>query len=801
MQTDFLIQFISHFIRTDNRPLWRRISLGLILLCPTFILPTYASSTNVSLPMEGHLNNSGKLYHNPSNMIPDWEHPEVFLQQLTPIESIGIKGGNYWFMLSITNTIDTKQWTLKVNDSFVEHVQAHLFNQSTTIDSLRIPIASPKGGQFDGQVYLHKYGMEITLLPNKRYDLWINLQSRYYTSEPHFQILPSADLISVTSKSNFILSACLGSIIILALYNFLIYLWTQAKEYVYYSVYLVSVFISWFAVFGAFSLFFNSSSIALFMLPFYTSIIFNIKFYQHFLDLPQTHPVMSKISNGVIVLCIASMAVFSFVPEWVNYGLVNIVNAIWLYVGLACGIYRLYEGYKPARFFVLGFSTIFLGATFIILPYFGFPSLIKDAYLFQLVCQTLDVLFLALALADRINNLRQEKEAALTRSNATELEANRALSTANSKLKEALIISEKHQRQKDAFLIAVSHEFRTPLNAITASLSQLKQTHDPREQETLLDYIQFGTERLASQVENIVVLAELDEKEILPQDSIFNIDDLLHELEEMAQGLLVEKNIDFKVDTAASVANFYLGDRHLLIRLLAPIVDNACKYIECGKIILQTSANWGSLTFNIIDTGPGIPTDKKNAIFDSFVQASSGFQRSHEGLGLGLTISKRIAGLLQATIEYDAVIPHGCHCIVTVPMKKQDYQHTVTSHNIRSAHALIVEDNIVNSKVLQALLNKLGVSSDIAENGIVALNVASHDNYDFIFMDLQMPQMDGFSATESIRLKGIETPIIAVTANTDHKSRKRCTEVGMDDFLAKPIKKSTLQQAIQKWSR
>ncbi len=772
--------------------------------------PSYASPysiapiqrSTIELPISGNLIEKGQLYYNPSHQQPNWDTPEAFLEQLEPTQSIGIKGGDFWLNLSVKNATEVERWSIKVDGSFIEHIQTFIFTHSATqgVDhSQPHPIESPKGGQFDGGGYLHHYGMDISLAPNATYDVWVNLQSSYFTAAPHVQIFTTKDFVNDVNKNNLLIIGCLGSIIILALYNFLIYVWTQAKEYLFYSAYLISTFAGWAAVFGIFSHFFNSNSIALIMLPFYTNIIFNVYFYQHFLDLPEKHPLMSKFSYGIVGICLILMATYMFTPEWVSYVFINVVNAVWLVTGLFCGIRRLQEGYKPARFFVLGFSTVFIGGAFIILPYFGFPRLVKEAYLVALIGQTLDVLFLALALADRINNLRKEKEVALKLAHDMEKTANQTLTAANNKLLDALNIAAQNQRQKDEFLIAVSHELRTPLNAITASLSQLRHSHEPSEQQNLQNYIQFGTERLAAQVENIVILAELDEEHITPQEETFNASELLEELEEMAQGYLIEEDIVFKTVKSPSVSDFYTGDKHLLVRMLAPIIDNACKYTTSGNIDLQLTDKWGNFIFEIIDSGPGIAADRQEGIFDSFMQASSGYQRDHEGLGLGLAISKRIAELLDANIEFDVVIPHGCHCIITLPIRKQENAPQHSTHNIHTAHALIVEDNRVNAKVLQTLLAKLGVSADVAENGLIALNVTDHNHYDLIFMDLQMPKMDGFAATESMRSKGITTPVIAVTANSDYKSRKRCTEVGMNDFLAKPIKKSTLLQSIKRW--
>ncbi len=721
------------------------------------------------------------------------------MSQLETTHQIDLQGGDYWLKLVIANSAPNTYWSVKIDGSFIEHIQGVLLQPSDNENVTPRLVSTVLGGQFDEPGYLHHYGMDFTLERNVTYELWINLNSVYFTSTPHVQFFTTKEFADDVNSNNFLIIACLGSIIILAIYNFLIYIWTQAKEYLFYSAYLISTFVGWAAVFGVFAHFFESSSIALIMIPFYFNIIFNTYFYQHFLELPKRHPLMSKFSYGIVGFCFLLMLAYTFMPPWLNYVFINIANSIWLITGLVCGLRLLHAGYQPARFFVLGFSAVFIGGTFIILPYFGFPRVVKDGYLVALIGQTIDVLFLALALADRINNLRQEKETALIQAHQSEQKANDTLTKANGKLLDALDMAARNQRQKDEFLIAVSHELRTPLNAISASLSQLKQTQDQREQKNLQNYIQFGTERLSSQVENIVILAELDDNDVTLQESTFSIKGLMDELEEMAQGCLIEKDVTFALRKTDTVAEHYWGDKHLLIRLLSPIIDNACKYTLAGEVTLQANDKWGNLMFEVIDSGPGIPANKQDGIFESFIQISSGFQRSHEGLGLGLAISKRIAELLDASIEFDVVIPHGCHCIVTVPMRKQDTLQRVDLHSIQSSHALIVEDDNVNAKVLQTLLANLGMSSDIVENGLIALNVTDHNHYDMIFMDLQMPKMDGFAAAESIRSKGIGIPIIAVTANSDSKSRKRCTEVGMNDFLSKPIKKSALHQSIKKW--
>jgi len=189
----------------------------------------------------------------------------------------------------------------------------------------------------------------------------------------------------------------------------------------------------------------------------------------------------------------------------------------------------------------------------------------------------------------------------------------------------------------------------------------------------------------------------------------------------------------------------------------------------------------------------------KQTIFDSFVQASQGYQRTHEGLGLGLSISQRLVHLLGGDIEITNPVSGGSCFTVRIPMSVSDIVVDTDKGKGISGHALIVEDNQVNAKVLTALVKRIGLSSDLAENGEVAVQAVKNRNYDVIFMDLQMPVMDGFAATVRIRKNGNRCPIIAVTANSDYQARIKCWDVGMNDFVSKPVKKAIILDAVNKW--
>lgn len=756
----------------------------------------------VELPDDRDLIQIGHLYHHPDaqqTLIPNSENHRYFSQFLTPVETIDLKGGTYWLNLRVHHKQASTRWVLNPLGSYIEKNQAFVFSDEQ--------LQHQQSGQMVPENYLLRYGIPLDLQPTQYYNLWLQIDSRYYSGNPVARFETTEQYAQDKFVDTLWVIGCLGAIFILSLYNFLIYIWTKDKSYLYYAGYLVTTFLGWCAVFGIFNQLFGVIKVTYMMLPFFINIITNTFFYQSFLNLPKHNPMLAKFANSIAWAAFIMVLVSHLLPHWSRYVIVAILNFFWLSTGLIAGIVRLRAGFKPARFFVVGFATVFIGGSAVILPYFGFPRFIYNAYLLSLICQTFDVMFLALALADRINLLRKERQEALEKALQADQLANRVLKEANDKLLDALRISEENQRSKDAFILSVSHELRTPLNAIGASLDQLQHAIGD-EVKDLYHYIQFGADRLSAQVENILLLAETDQKEVKPHSREFSLQQLLELLRNQNQSYLYEKPVDLRFELVPNLPKHFMGDDHLILSMLSPVVDNACKYTDSGEVIItvdfrraQELGERHQLLVFVKDTGPGISVELQQQIFDPFMQASTGYQRTHEGLGLGLAISQRLAKILNAAIDLDSESGKGSCFSFCIPIDCI-YEERKASEDAKeiSGHALVVEDNDVNAKVLGALLNKLGFTMDLAVNGKEATEVTHLDRYDVVFMDLQMPVMDGFKATEELRKLGVSCPIIAVTANTDYQARIKCWDVGMNDFLGKPVRKDLLQHVLAKWA-
>lgn len=461
--------------------------------------------------------------------------------------------------------------------------------------------------------------------------------------------------------------------------------------------------------------------------------------------------------------------------------------------------FRLWQqGSQQARYFLIAWISLLLGLALFGLNKFGvLPHNMLTEYGVQ-VGHALDVILLSMALADRFNILRKEKIALLNQSNETERKAALVLQMANEKLLQALKLSEQERQSKDQFMMAVSHELRTPLNAINSTLLQLSDVKTEEEKLALQRFIYVGAERLSTQVENVVMLVESGFAEIKPQKRLFFIDSILRRAKQAAESWLFQKPVTLSIERVEGDFAAYQGDEYLLFRFLMPVLVNACKYTEKGGVTCRVELSETAVDFCVSDTGPGIAPEQQETIFERFTQLSTGFQRTHEGLGIGLAVCQRIGQILGATITLESALGKGTAIRLHVPMQAVPDMQAPTIDTL-TGHALVVEDNPINAMVLTALLQHLGVTSDVAENGEIALDKVKDGAFDIVLMDLQMPVMDGFRSAEIMRKRDMLCPIVAVTANSDYHTRLRCIEVGMNDFIAKPVDPGLIAEKLHYW--
>jgi PAS domain S-box-containing protein len=372
----------------------------------------------------------------------------------------------------------------------------------------------------------------------------------------------------------------------------------------------------------------------------------------------------------------------------------------------------------------------------------------------------------------------------------------------------ATLIAENAVKAKQQFLSNMSHEIRTPMNAIIGFTKVVLKTDLTDKQKEYLSAIKMSGDALIVLINDILDLAKVDAGKMtfeqIPFKLASSISAMLHVFETKIQ----EKNLVLITEYDANIPKVLLGDPVRLHQIILNLVSNAIKFTSKGKITVRVSLlneDEKSITveFSISDTGIGIDESKMETIFDNFQQATSGTSRLFGGTGLGLAIVKQLVEPQGGTLNVKSKFNEGSTFSFTLNFLKTNIDTELETENIeietgfKNIKVLVVEDMPLNQLLMKTLLDDFGFERDIAENGKIAIEKLHQKDYDIILMDLQMPIMNGFEATEYIRnILKLKLPIIALTADVTTVDLAKCKAVGMNDYLAKPVDDRELYNKI-----
>lgn len=368
-------------------------------------------------------------------------------------------------------------------------------------------------------------------------------------------------------------------------------------------------------------------------------------------------------------------------------------------------------------------------------------------------------------------------------------------------------------RAKSEFLAMMSHEIRTPMNGVLGYTSLLKETPLAEDQREYVTTIESSGQHLLLLINDILDLSKIESGRIKIHAAPFALRPFLEELFTLLRPRALERHLDYRLEIDPNVPEGILTDRTRLGQILTNILGNAVKFTETGSVTMQVHASPGrtgepwTWHFEVLDTGCGISPQLREHIFEPFIQADLSATRRHGGTGLGLAISRRLARLLQGDILIsDNPAGPGSRFVARIVAPTSTIQETSSQPDelpdgrFQGKKVLIVDDDPTGRKLCRLQLTKLGFDTTTAENGAEAVGLCETQKFDVILMDVQMPGMDGFSATRAIRKQEkTRTPIIALTANAMPEDREKSLESGMDDYVTKPMKVPVLLRAIGHW--
>ena len=775
--------------------------LNFILLLPLFCNAQFGESETsieaISLRSKTSILLAGQQNYSFEEIINNTNLEFVPLSSLK--ENLGFSNDHYWMTFALENqSSGFKQYYLETARPITDIVNLYLMDDQGNVQQQYSGDKIP----FSEKTVPHRKSIfDIKLEPHQKIQAYIHLKSDGEVVMLPIRLYQENSFFILTYKEQVFYGFFYGILILACLIYLFFFFALKDNAFIYYALYVLFIALMQFSLDGFFHQYFTPQGGLLsdraVLLTAFVSLFFFGKYGGTFLDLKKNIPILhiaNKILGVAITLGVLLLAVASSFEYC--YPLANAIGILVLLHMIASLVVLKVKKIKVDPYFVIGISFLVLGFIVFILNNF---NTIENSFFTNNGAKFgigLEIVFLSISMINRIRDLRMENE------------HNQML---------ALQRAEDMNEIKSSFLSNISHELRTPLNLIMGVATSLRENKEEENLEEKCKMILSSSKNLLGYIEDILDFTVIEKGDQELKEVPFDLKSTLLKVVGAQEKKALSKGLEFNYTLSDVLPARIIGDKAKLVQILNHLLDNAIKFTNQGSndiVIHCKKKGDGQSTLNFIikDTGIGISKEKMSTIFESFTKKSFMDKREFSGLGLGLYIVKTYVDLQKGSIHFRDNQKQGTVCELSLGFEidededlvKKDLTSIRIDEKLKMCNVLLVEDNKMNQTVVKLLFKKnwSSVNLTIANHGKEALNMMKENTFDFILMDLQMPEMDGFETTSIIRRGKAncnqEIPIIVLTADNTAATRKKIFELGANDLVTKPVNGPLLFSKISK---
>lgn len=712
----------------------------------------------------------------------------------------GYSRSAFWLKIDLhyhpNNPAAQRTWLLELAYPPLDHLDLYMADANGDYRLIRqtgdaLPFASR-------EIRQNNYLFDLTFAPDQQKTVYLRLASEGSIQAP-VTLWSSTAYLEDQPVRLYVLGIIYGVLLGMLVYNLFIYLSVRDTSYLYYIFYIAS--------FGLYQLSVNGAAVEYFWpdnpwwanaaTPFFIGCagLFGSQFARSFLQ-TRIHSrwldylLIALIAFGALVIGLSLMTSYAL-----SLRLATLLALVFTVVIFAAGILAWWRGLRVARYFIIAWSAFLLGGIVNTLMVLGLlPNVFLTMYASQ-IGSAIEVALLSLALADRINAMREQQAQTL-------FDAGQKLEVLNQQLAHS-------NKLKDEFLATLTHELRTPMNGVIGSLELMQTVELEPELEQYQQTAAGSARDMMRMVNGILTLTELQAGKLKATPGSFSLRAVVEALRVQFDGNAASKSLDFKVEVLSTLPDRLHGDSAKLAQCLECLLDNAIKFTRVGGLALRVTGkpatdNRLALSFAVIDTGIGFTDLGEATMYQRFFQLDGSMTREYGGLGVGLAICRQLVELLGGKLTHRSQPGSGSRFQLDVEFELPQLEAAPTPEALhersrapQDCTVLLVDDNSVNQLVMRGMLLKLGFRVRTADNGAAALDCLQRETFDAVLIDCQLPNHEGASLCCQIHaLPGCANlPVFMLALGTD---REHCAPGTRIDYLNKPVKFEDLQTALER---